>query len=472
MARSMAMSTLLLLAGASLLSLQLLHPPPVASAAAVRARPKVGGYSAKSRPWVSKLVAGFLKKQLRNRGNKQQQQLGGEAASGAAPPLVINITVGTPVAQTVSGLVDITSYFVWAQCAPCAAAAAGCLQPPATAFRLNGSATFSPLPCSSDMCLPVLRETCGRAAANATGGGARCDSYSVTYGSAGSANTSGYLATDTFTFGTTSVAGVVFGCSYASYGDFAGASGVIGIGRGNLSLISQLQFGKFSYQLLAPEATDSNSDDGSADSVIRFGDDAVPKTKRGRSTPLLSSTLYPDFYYVNLTGVRVDGTRLDAIPAGTFDLRANGTGGVILSSTTPVTYLEEAAYGVVRAAVASRIDLPAVNGSAALELDLCYNASSMAKVKVPKLTLVFDGGADMDLSVANYFYIDNDTGLECLTMLPLQGGSVLGTLLQTGTNMIYDVDAGRLTFETAAAAAAMSQMTMMLVPLVASLLLF
>ncbi|EEE53164.1 hypothetical protein OsJ_35998 [Oryza sativa Japonica Group] len=384
MARSMAVSTLLLLAAASLLSLQLLHPPPVASAAAVRARPKVGGYSAKSRPWVSKLVAGFLKKQLRNRGNKQQQQqLGGEAASGAAPPLVINITVGTPVAQTVSGLVDITSYFVWAQCAP----------------------------------------------------------YSLTYGGS-AANTSGYLATDTFTFGATAVPGVVFGCSDASYGDFAGASGVIGIGRGNLSLISQLQFGKFSYQLLAPEATD----DGSADSVIRFGDDAVPKTKRGR---------------------------LDAIPAGTFDLRANGTGGVILSSTTPVTYLEQAAYDVVRAAVASRIGLPAVNGSAALELDLCYNASSMAKVKVPKLTLVFDGGADMDLSAANYFYIDNDTGLECLTMLPSQGGSVLGTLLQTGTNMIYDVDAGRLTFETApAAAAAVSLMTMMLVPLVASLLLF
>ncbi|EAY83011.1 hypothetical protein OsI_38231 [Oryza sativa Indica Group] len=469
MARSMAVSTLLLLAAASLLSLQLLHPPPVASAAAVRARPKVGGYSAKSRPWVSKLVAGFLKKQLRNRGNKQQQQqLGGEAASGAAPPLVINITVGTPVAQTVSGLVDITSYFVWAQCAPCAAAA-GCLPPPATAFRPNGSATFSPLPCSSDMCLPVLRETCGRAgaAANATAG-ARCDSYSLTYGGS-AANTSGYLATDTFTFGATAVPGVVFGCSDASYGDFAGASGVIGIGRGNLSLISQLQFGKFSYQLLAPEATD----DGSADSVIRFGDDAVPKTKRGQSTPLLSSTLYPDFYYVNLTGVRVDGNRLDAIPAGTFDLRANGTGGVILSSTTPVTYLEQAAYDVVRAAVASRIGLPAVNGSAALELDLCYNASSMAKVKVPKLTLVFDGGADMDLSAANYFYIDNDTGLECLTMLPSQGGSVLGTLLQTGTNMIYDVDAGRLTFETApAAAAAVSLMTMMLVPLVASLLLF
>uniref|UniRef100_A0A0E0MM39 Peptidase A1 domain-containing protein n=1 Tax=Oryza punctata TaxID=4537 RepID=A0A0E0MM39_ORYPU len=469
MGGSIAISTMLLLAAASLLSLHLLLPPPVASAAAVRARPKVGGYSAKSRPWVSKLVARFLKKQLRNSGNKQQQQqLGGEAASGDAPPLVINISVGTPVAQTFSGLVDITSYVVWTQCAPCAAG--GCLPPPATTFRPNDSATFSPLACSSDMCVPVLRETCGRAAANATG--TRCDSYSLRYGSA--ANTSGYLATDTFTFGSTAVPGVVFGCGDTSYGDFAGASGVIGIGRGNLSLISQLQFGKFSYQLLPPEATDSKSDDGSADSVIRFGDEAVPKTKRARSTPLLSSTLYPDFYYVNLTGIRVDGNKMDAIPAGTFDLKANGSGGVILSSTTPVTYLEEAAYDVVRAAVASKINLPTVNGSAALELDLCYNASSMAKVKVPKLTLVFDGGADMDLSAANYFYIDNDSGLECLTIMPSQGGSVLGTLLQTGTNMIYDVDAARLTFETAAgfAPAAVSRMTTMLVPLVALLLLF
>lgn len=149
----MAVSTLLLLAAASLLSLQLLHPPPVASAAAVRARPKVGGYSAKSRPWVSKLVAGFLKKQLRNRGNKQQQQqLGGEAASGAAPPLVINITVGTPVAQTVSGLVDITSYFVWAQWRR--APPPPVPPPPATAFQPNGSATFSPLPAPATCASP------------------------------------------------------------------------------------------------------------------------------------------------------------------------------------------------------------------------------------------------------------------------------------------------------------------------------
>uniref|UniRef100_A0A0E0MM37 Peptidase A1 domain-containing protein n=1 Tax=Oryza punctata TaxID=4537 RepID=A0A0E0MM37_ORYPU len=433
-----------------------------------------------ARPWMRSLVTSFLKDMLQLEAynvvqNKLSgsdgagQQLGGAAATGTAALLVIDMSIGTPTPQNVSGLVHITSQLVWAQCSPCATRAACATAPPTDTFRPNKSATFSPLPCDSDMCLSVLRETCG--AGDATTG--NCDRYIATYGSA--VNTSGYLATETFTFGSTRVPGVVFGCSDKTNGDFSGANGVIGLGRGPLSLISQLQLSRFSYQLWAPH--DSNSKKKSKSSVdgsiIRFGDDAVPKTKRPRSTPLLSSTLYPNLYYVNLTGILVDGKRLSAIPAGTFDLKANGSGGVFLSTTVPVTYLEVAAYRVVRQALASGISLQPVDGSA-MGLDLCYAAALMAKVKVPKLTLVFDGaGAEMELAVANYFFKDDDTGLECLTMLPSVGGSVLGSLLQAGTNMIYDVDGERLTFEPAwAARLAAVSLTMLLVPLVASVLLF
>ncbi|XP_072149508.1 aspartyl protease family protein 2-like [Setaria viridis] len=117
--------------------------------------------------------------------------------------------------------------------------------------------------------------------------------------------------------------------------------------------------------------------------------------KNSLSTPLLTSDLYPEFYFVNLTGIRVDDNKdLGDIPAGTFDFRANGSGGVFLSTTMPVTFLEEVAY-VVKKELASKIESQGpqrANGSA-LGLDLCYTMESMKNVTVPKLSLVF-GGAD------------------------------------------------------------------------------
>ena len=451
MGRSLTLSAMLLL-----ISIQLLLPPAALVSSAAKPSPKLSGFTVMARPWVQKVITSFLKELLQQGaysivqnkppsggGDDAQQQLGGAAATGTAALLVIDMSLGTPTPQNVSGLVDITSQLVWAQCSACATrAACAATPPPADTFLPNNSATFSPLPCSSGMCLSVLRETCGAKATRAD-----CDRYIATYGPA--VNTSGYLATDTFTFGSTRVPGVVFGCSDKTKGDFSGANGVIGLGRGPLSLISQLQLSRFSYQLWAPQ--DSIPEKSSGDdnrSIIRFGDEAVPKTKSSRSTPLLSSTQHPNLYYVNLTGILVDGKVLSDIPAGAFGLRANGAGGVVLSTTIPVTYLEAAAYRAVRQAMASRISLQPVDGSALLGLDLCYAAASMGNAKVPSLVLAFDGGGTvMELAVANYFLKDNDTGLECLTMLPSRGVSVLGSLLQAGTNMIYDVDGERLTFE-------------------------
>uniref|UniRef100_A0A0D9XZ93 Peptidase A1 domain-containing protein n=1 Tax=Leersia perrieri TaxID=77586 RepID=A0A0D9XZ93_9ORYZ len=414
----------------------------VSSATRPPAGPKLSGFVAVARPWLQRTITGFLKDLLQQEAydaivntasaavaGVEQQQLGGAAATSTAALLVINMSIGTPTPQNVSALVHITSQLVWAQCSP-----------PANTFRQDNSSTFSPLPCASPMCPSALRRSCG--------GAGRCDAYTARYGPG--VNTTGHLATDTFTFGSTRVPGIVFGCSDGGTNgdDFSGASGVIGLGRGPLSLISQLQLSRFSYQLWAPNKKKSSKSSGDVDgSIIRLGDEAVPKTKNSRSTPLLSSRIHPNLYYVNLTGILVDGDNITSAVAAALGLKANGSGGVVLSTTIPVTYLEVSVYRVVRKAVASRMtSLQPVNGSA-LGLDLCYAAAAMEKVKVPRLTLAFDGGAEMELAVANYFLRDEDTGLECLTMLPTHGVSVLGSLLQAGINMIFDVDGERLTFE-------------------------
>lgn len=75
----------------------------------------------------------------------------------------------------------------------------------------------------------------------------------------------------------------------------------------------------------------------------------------------------------------------------------------------------------------------------------------MAVAKVPDMSLVFVGGAVMELKARNFLYKDESTGLVCLTILPSRdadGVSLLGSLIQTGTHMIFDIEGSKLGFES------------------------
>lgn len=186
-----------------------------------------------------------------------------------------------------------------------------------------------------------------------------------------------------------------------------------------------------------------DGDNTTADISILFGDGAKPKTSRPLSTPLLESDAYPNSYLVGLTGIQVDGEDLP-IPTRTFDPQ---DGGVVLSMAIPFTLLDERAYNILKDELKIKIGLPTADGSA-LGLDLCYTNKSLATAKIPAVALVFDGNnAVMELEPRNYFYMDADTGLECLTILPYPNFTLLGSLIQEGTRMIYDVPGNKLQFE-------------------------
>ncbi|EEC71867.1 hypothetical protein OsI_04576 [Oryza sativa Indica Group] len=343
---------------------------------------------------------------------------------------VLSFSVGTPP-QVVTGVLDITSDFVWMQCSACATcgadAPAATSAPPFYAFL---SSTIREVRCANRGCQRLVPQTC-------SADDSPCG-YSYVYGGGAANTTAGLLAVDAFAFATVRADGVIFGCAVATEGDIGG---VIGLGRGELSLVSQLQIGRFSYYLAPDDAVDVGS-------FILFLDDAKPRTSRAVSTPLVANRASRSLYYVELAGIRVDGEDL-AIPRGTFDLQADGSGGVVLSITIPVTFLDAGAYKVVRQAMASKIGLRAADGSE-LGLDLCYTSESLATAKVPSMALVFAGGAVMELEMGNYFYMDSTTGLECLTILPSPAGdgSLLGSLIQVGTHMIYDISGSRLVFES------------------------
>ncbi|VAI80215.1 unnamed protein product [Triticum turgidum subsp. durum] len=358
--------------------------------------------------------------------------------------------------QTLSVVMDISSELVWVQCGPGLRRTFAPIAPCPSSVR-NNSGSFGQIHYADRTCHPGDH-----------GCAARCGYVEPIYGAG---NTSGYLATEAFGLGNRVFTDMVFGCSdnVTLRDGLDGVSGFVGFSRGPLSLVSQRQISSFSYFFVLPD----DPDNGKAFVSLSWGDAAYHHADvKGSHTPLLAArpNQNPYLYYVNLTGLQVDGQLLTDIPAGTFDVRPNGSGGVFLSTNLPFTYLEPAAYTVLRRELMSRIrsqGLAPVNATAGHSL--CFLTQHFSKLKkVPKLALVFDGAhATMELKAQNYFLPVPDGQTTCLSILPsTTGGSVLGSLLQTGRTMTYDIHGdggGQLTFSGAPAPAQVSLATLLLV---------
>uniref|UniRef100_A0A0E0DQY4 Peptidase A1 domain-containing protein n=1 Tax=Oryza meridionalis TaxID=40149 RepID=A0A0E0DQY4_9ORYZ len=342
---------------------------------------------------------------------------------------VISLYVGRPP-QIVYGSLDVGSELVWVPCSFCEDRTNTACDQQAKQegfYLMSSSESFVGQTCGGTNCLNFLPNDARRC-----DGIGRC-AYVYTYGGANGKKTSGTLSMDEFTFGATKI-NVSFGCGFRDQVDFRGQPGVIGLNRGRFSLVTQLQLGRFSYYF-APE-------DRAGDSVFRFAEDAVPQTSRPSYTRFLTTgaaSRYPLLYIVGLAGVRVGGKSLS------FSGGSDGDGSIdaFLSTSVPVTYLERNAYGLLKQELTSTVGL----GSSVLGLDMCYTDGKV----FPDMALVFAGGAVMQLQPRNYLYRDAGTGLECLTILPSPdagGLSLLGSLIQTGTHMIYDIEGSRLGFES------------------------
>ncbi|XP_047096011.1 aspartic proteinase nepenthesin-2-like [Lolium rigidum] len=453
-------------AGSSLLLLLLLLvAPPFSSSAVVRP----GRFNTKAvRSIINRSAKEFLKDRAQQgvtdfSGRRTNDDQLGSSAADTYGAFIFELSVGTSP-QQIPVIMDITSELIWVQCGSCPATS--CLR-----YTPLDTTTFMPdlsryVGCDTQYCQMVV-----------PGVQPKCNSqypacrYELDFYAADAMKptwyTSGYLANETFNFDTASVAGIVFGCSDdITLPDLAGSSGFLGFNRGALSLVTQLQITSFSY-FIAPDDTGYNFVSWNWDEDVAPA--AVGSRPKSQSTPLLAPTANQNpYYYVKLTGLLVDGKPLTSIPAGTFDAQADGSGGVYMSTTLPVTYLKEAAYNALRRELVSKIQSQGV-----IPVDtpgdlyhLCFLTQYFANAKVPTLALVFDGAdATMELTVNNYFF-DLPDGQTCMSILPSTDVSVLGSLLQAGKTMTYDIHGGQLMFQTAAGVPARPP-----VPLIATLLI-
>lgn len=144
---------------------------------------------------------------------------------------LMKLTLGTPPFD-IYGLVDTGSDLVWAQCKPCN----GCYKQKNPFFDPQNSKTYKNIQCKTGQCnlLPPVHSCSAQ------------NLCSYTYGYGDGSATNGVLASETVTFSSSKGAAVVvnnilFGCGHKNTGNFnENEMGLIGLGGGPLSLVSQL----------------------------------------------------------------------------------------------------------------------------------------------------------------------------------------------------------------------------------------
>uniref|UniRef100_A0A0A9HQT0 Peptidase A1 domain-containing protein n=1 Tax=Arundo donax TaxID=35708 RepID=A0A0A9HQT0_ARUDO len=147
----------------------------------------------------------------------------------------------------------------------------------------------------------------------------------------------------------------------------------------------------------------------------------------------------PTFHVVFLKAITVTGRRLD-VPASVF------AAGAVVDSGTVITWLPPAAYRALRTAFRAEMKVypPARPRSI---LDTCFNLTGVGHVKLPRVALVFDRGAALELHPAGILLY------ECLAFASSgddKAMGIIGNVQQRTFEVLYDVRGGALGFRRGA----------------------
>ncbi|KAG1347005.1 Protein ASPARTIC PROTEASE IN GUARD CELL 1 [Cocos nucifera] len=321
-------------------------------------------------------------------------------------------------------VLDTGSDVSWVQCLPCT----DCYKQADPIYDPTGSDTYTPLRCFSEPC---------RSASNAACRNATCH-YQVVYGD-GSFSI-GELAAETLTIGDAPpVENVAMGCGFDNEGTFVAAGGLLALGAGALSFPSHLPSPSFTYCLVDRDTPDT--------SIIDFGPPTAQPEASTITTKLLRSKKIRTFYYLELTGISVGGTKLP-IPPSALAIDKDGSGGVILDSGTAVSRLNKQVYEPLRDAfVKGTRHLSPGTGPGIF--DTCYNMPPMKKMQVPSVVFHFGEGEGKELRLRpNNFLLPVDSkGNFCLafakTPSPL---NIIGNVQHQRMRVVIDVENSVVSF--------------------------
>jgi hypothetical protein len=246
--------------------------------------------------------------------------------------------------------------------------------------------------------------------------------YTVQYGD--KSQTLGKLAKETVTLSPQAppTTGVVFCCSDNTTSPFenTGVAGLLGLGRDNLSILSQTRRagddGGFVFSYCLPPRASSTG-------YLTIGA-ALPLSNltftplRTAADPRLSSV-----YVVDLSSISVNGAAVP-VPAAAISAAA-----VIIDSGTVITHMPAAAYYPLRDEFRRHMDNYTMQpeGSAG-PLDTCYDVTGHDVVMVPPVAFEFGGGARIDADASGILYVAGASGaaVACLAFVPTDSVDLMG----------------------------------------------
>ncbi|KAK4488670.1 hypothetical protein RD792_004441 [Penstemon davidsonii] len=329
---------------------------------------------------------------------------------------IMSYSIGTPAIPSL-GIADTGSDIIWTQCKPCSQ----CFNQTLPFFEPKKSSTYKTIPCSSDSCKTLPEATCNRKNKTCL--------FTELYGDGSFAN--GDVATDTLTLGSTtkgivSVPNVVFGCANRNGGIFtAGESGIVGLGAGKVSLVSQLGSsiqGKFSYCLVSPSSSAKKT------SKLNFGDNALVFGEGLVTTPMISN-LPDSYYYLTLEGISIGNQRLAVSDDPKEVIQRN----IIIDSGTTLTFIPEKLLEKLENALDKVLKLKRVSDPEK-KLNVCY--FSKTDIKFSEFVVHFKG-ADVKLNPENFLLRKSNDSV-CLTFVT-DNFSIYGNLAQMNFLVGYDL---------------------------------
>ncbi|KAG1366851.1 aspartic proteinase-like protein 2 [Cocos nucifera] len=324
--------------------------------------------------------------------------------------------IGTPP-QEFALIVDSGSTVTYVPCSSCEQC--GNHQDPR--FQPELSSTYEPVKCNIDCTCDQTKTQCV---------------YERQY--AEMSSSSGVLGKDLISFGKESSLmpqRAVFGCENSETGDLFSqhADGIIGLGRGQLSIMDQL--------VKKGVINDSFSlcyggMDVGGGAMVLGGISAPSEMVFSLSDPVRSP-----YYNIELREIHVAGKRLQLDPR-IFD-RKHGT---ILDSGTTYAYLPEEAFVAFRDAIMSKLhSLKQIRGPDPNYKDICFagagsDVSQLSKT-FPEVAVVFGNGQKLSLSPENYLFRHSKVqGAYCLGIF--QNGkdptTLLGGIIVRNTLVTYD----------------------------------
>ncbi|KAK7255075.1 hypothetical protein RIF29_28477 [Crotalaria pallida] len=263
---------------------------------------------------------------------------------------IVNIGLSS---KNMTVIFDTGSGLTWVQCEPCMS----CYNQQGPIFKPSTSSSYQSILCNSTTC-QSLQSATGNTGTCGGSNSSTCN-YVVNYGEG--SYTNGELGLEHLTFGGISVSSFVFGCGGNNKGLFGGVSGLMGLGRSYLSMISQTSAtfgGVFSYCLPTMEG-------GASGSLVMGNESSVFKNV----TPIAYTNMVPNpqlsnFYILNLTGIDVGVVALQTL--------SFGNGEILIDSGTVISRLAPSVYKALKAEFLKQFSgFPLAMGFSLL--DTCFN---------------------------------------------------------------------------------------------------